>query len=290
MKISRFFLLTALLVGVWSRKSVQAQGPGGGEVEARLTGVKGEVTVFTAEEPDGVSGDKDLPLVAGDRVKTSADASAELTLSGEHGISLRADSEFTITSLKRGGCVLTLARGSLLANVRTLAVGDFRVATPAAVAAVRGAEFGVEVDPEHPDQTHVGVFDEGRVTVSGQPGQSELLKANQETSVRRGGRPMVAYQLRRFVRQRQFMRTVFRNRVQDVRKNWHALDIQQRAARRREMLPGLRQLHQQRLQKLQQVKQRGRPSAAAVRHQRADQLKMEKFKQSIRDRQRQTGN
>ena len=287
-RTSRIFIFTALLAGAWSGSAVQAAEPAEGEYEARLTEVKGEVTVFTAEEPDGVPGDKDMPLVAGDRVRTASDANAEVTLSGEHCVCLRADSEFTVTSLKRGGCVLTLALGSLLAKVQALAGGDFRVATPAAVAAVRGTEFGVEVAAEHPDQTCVGVFDEGKVAVSGQMGQPELLKANQETSVLRGGRPMAAYQLRRFVRHRQFMRA-FRNRVQAVRKNWRALGLQQRSARRREMLQRLKLVRQQRLQKVQQLRQnlRGR---RVNRGPRPDQEKMEKLKRAIRGRLHQPGN
>ena len=289
-RTSRALFFAALLAGAWPWSQVRAQEPAAGEYEARLPEAKGEVTVFTAEDPDGVPGDTDMPLAAGDRVKTGDASSAEVTLSGEHCISLRADSEFTITSVKRGGCVLTLALGSLLAKIQSLAGGDFRVQTPSAVAAVRGTEFGVEVDAEHPDQTHVGVFDEGKVAVSGQTGQPELLKANQETSVMRGARPMAAYQLRRFVRHRQFMRTIFRKRVQAVRQGWRPMGLPQRLARRREMLARLRQVRQQRLQKLQQIKKKQHQAANGMRRKRADQDKMEKFKNSIRNRRRQPGN
>jgi hypothetical protein len=156
------------------------------------------------------------------------------------------------------------------------------VRTPAAVASVRGTEFGVEVDGEETDQTHVGVFDEGKVAVAGASGEPELLKANQETSVRRGGRPMAAYQLRRFVRHRQFMRS-FRKRAQAVRKGWRALAAAQRQQKRREMLQRLKQLRQQRLQKIQQIKQKahGRQGNRGLR---PDQEKMEQRKRSIRER------
>ena len=290
-RVSQIFIFTALLVGAWSWIPVQAHEPADGEYEARLTEVKGEVTVFTVEEPDGVPGDKDMPLVAGDRIKTAADASAEVTLSGEHCVCLRADSEFTITSVKRSGCVLTLALGSLLAKVQTLMTGgDFRIVTPAAVAAVRGTEFGVEVDVAHPDQTHVGVFDEGRVAVSGQTGQPELLKANQETSVLRGGRPMSAYQLRRFARQRQFMRAL-RKRVQAVRRDWRALGFEQRSARRREMLQRLKLARAQRFQKMQRQEQQTRHGRNGNRGMglRPDQEKMERRKRAIREKLRHPG-
>ncbi|MCX5794428.1 MAG: FecR domain-containing protein [Elusimicrobia bacterium] len=287
-RASRVFLFAALLAGSWSLRPARAQ-EAADEYEARLTEVKGEVTVFTSEEPDGVPGDQDMPLAAGDRVKTAADASAEVTLSGEHCVLLRAGSELAVTSVKRSRCVLTLALGSLLAKIQTLAGGGFQVQTPAAVASVRGTEFGVEVDAAQPDQTHVGVFDEGKVEVSGQTGQPELLKSNQETSVRRGARPLAAYQLRRFARHRQFMRA-FRKRAQAVRNGWRALGLQARLGKRREMLQRLRQVREQRLEKARQKAQqklRGRKGSKALR---PDQEKMEKRKKAIRERLRRPGN
>ncbi|MDD5630052.1 MAG: FecR domain-containing protein [Elusimicrobia bacterium] len=258
------------------------------DYEARLTEVKGEVTVFTAEEPEGVPGSEDMPLVAGDRVKTAADSSAEVAFSGEHCVVLRSGSELSVTSVKRSDCVLTLALGSLLAKIQTLAGGGFQVQTPAAVASVRGTEFAVEVDAAEPDQTYVGVFDEGKVAVSGRTGQPELLKSNQETTVRRGQRPLAAYQLRRFVRHRQFMRS-FRKRALALRKGWRAMDTQQRQAKRREMLQKLKQRREERLQKERQKQQklRGRKGAKALR---PDQEKMERRKKAIREKLRRPGN
>ena len=280
-------LFPILCAALFAASPVRAQEPPAeADYEARLTEAKGEVMVFTVEEPEGVPGDKDMPLAAGDRVKTGEDSSAEIVFSGEHCVSLRSRSELTLTALRRQDSELSLALGSLLAKIQSLTGGDFRVRTSAAVASVRGTEFGVEVDNEDPSQTHVGVFDEGKVAVTGAGGAPELLKANQETSVRRGGRPMAAYQLKRFTRQRQFMRG-FRKRAQAVRKAWRPLAAGQRQQKRREMLQRLKQQRQQRLQKLQKARV---PKAQKARSPRADQQKMEQRKRAIRDRLRGGGN
>ncbi|MBI5239700.1 MAG: FecR domain-containing protein [Elusimicrobia bacterium] len=259
------------------------------DYEARLTEAKGEVTVFTAEEPEGVPGEKDMPLLPGDKVRTGEDSSAEIALSGEHCVCLRPHSELTLANLRRADSELSLALGSLLAKVQSLAGGLFRVRTPAAVAAVRGTEFAVEIDEADPELTSVGVFDEGKVSVSGADGAEELLKSNQETTVRRGSRPMPAYQLRRLIRHRAVMRS-FRKRAGLMRKQWRALTPAQRQARRRELLPKLRMLRQQRLQKAQQLRDRAREKRPVRAAPRMDQQKMEQRKRAIREKLRGRGN
>jgi len=277
--IPSIFLAAALFSGIPAQAQ---QPPAETEYEARLTEAKGEVTVFAAEEPEGVPGARDMPLSAGDKVKTGEDSSAEITFSGEHCVCLRSRSELTLTGLQRADSELSLALGGLLARVQALAGGGFRVRTPAAVASVRGTEFGVEVDGE---ETHVGVFDEGKVTVAVQDGQPELLKANQETSVRRGGRPAAAYQLRRFVRHRRFMRS-FRKRAHLVRKNWRALALAQRQQKRREVLQGLRQQRQQRLRNLQKARPHPRRN---LQHAQQEKDKLDRIKRAIRERRRGQG-
>jgi hypothetical protein len=283
--ITPFILAAACLSGP---PGFAQQPPADAEYEARLTEAKGEVTVFTAEEPEGLPGEKDMPLLPGDKVKTGKDSSAEVFFSGEHCVALRSSSELTLSSLQRRDAELGLALGSLLARVQSLAGGLFRVRTPSAVAAVRGTEFGVEIDEKDPEQTLVGVFDEGKVAVSGADGAEERLKSNQETVVRRGGRPMPAYQLRRLARHRAQMRGL-RKRALLVRKAWRGMTPEQRRAKRRELLPKLKELRRQRLQKLQQDREKlqRRPARAAPRK---DQLKMEKRKAAIRELRRKKGN
>ncbi|MDD5657320.1 MAG: FecR family protein [Elusimicrobia bacterium] len=265
----------ALVVSV---AAVRAQT--GGDYEARLTAVKGDVLVFTAEEPQGGPGEADMPLQKGDRVKTGANSSAEVAFSGEHGVIVRPNSEFAIASAGRGDAELDLRLGCLLAKIGDLAGGAFRVRTPAAVAAVRGTEFAVEVSPEA--QTRVGVFDEGTVEVDASSGEKELLKANQETMVAPGRRPLAAYQLRGFAAQRQTMRG-FRKRMSALRASWRSLTPEQRLKARGRMQQRLRELRERRAEMLRGRQQRGRPARLELRE---DQKRMQRRKDAIRRRLR----
>lgn len=251
--------------------------------DARLTEAKGQVTVYTTEEPEGVPAEKDMPLEAGDRVRTGEDSSAEIALDANHVLSLKDRSDFTLTAVRRMETEFSLSLGSLLAKIGSLLGSqNLRVRTPAAVASVRGTEFGVEVDPENPEETHVGVFDEGKVEVAGQAGPPENLISNQETRVLRGGRPLPAYQLKRFVRHRRFMRA-FRKRAQALRKSWRALPPEKRRELRQKTLERMRE----RREKLRErLKERPRKTRRERPEERPDRKKMEKFREEIRRRRR----
>jgi hypothetical protein len=282
MRKAALFALAALAAAL-SCPPAWSQAPAADDYEARLTSVKGEVTVIIADDPDGVPGVAEVPLVAGDRIKTGADGVAEVTFSGQHCVYLRPQSELTITSVQKGGCVLALAVGSLLAKIQALTGGTFQVSTPEAVAAVRGTEFGVEVPADNPGQSHVGVFDEGKVEVSGRTGAPELLQSNQETMVARGSRPLAAYQLKRFARHRQFMRA-WRKRVAAVRKAWRSLSAQQRQQKRGQLLQRMRQMRQQRFQKIKQRKLRTQQSLQGRRNALQQRERLKKLKQGIRNK------
>jgi hypothetical protein len=121
------------------------------------------------------------------------------------------------------------------------------VRSPTSVAAVRGTEFAVDVEG---DQSHVGVFDEGRVEVQGQAGGTTVLTPNQETSVARGQMPQRAVPLRRFLARREFMRSRIR-RLAFVRRNWRAMPAAQRREFRARALKRLRQRRLRRVQRRQ---------------------------------------
>lgn len=250
------------------------------DVDARLTEFKGSVTVFTSEDPEGAPGEKDMPLDAGDRIKTAADSSAEVSFnSGGSVISLRSYTDFTLTQPRRADSVLTLNLGSLLAKINALS-GRLRVKTPTAVAAVRGTEFGVEIPEENADETHVAVFDEGSVEVhtADETGSPETLIANQETKVSRGQRPAASYQLKRLVRHRQYVRTM-RKRASWLRKNWKTLSPEKRRELRKKSIERLRQNREKMRVRL---KQRGEERKER-RKTRVPDDKMEKRRQRIRE-------
>ena len=133
--------------------------------------------------------------------------------------------------------------------------------TPTAVAAVRGTEFGVDVAGE---ETHVGVFDEGKVEVSGQSGETQTLQPNQETSVQRGRGPAKPYALKRLLRQRRRF-AAFRRRALAMRRRWRRLAPARRRALRQRQLSRMRQRRQKlmkaraRMEKRRQERRQGAP-------------------------------
>jgi hypothetical protein len=217
-----------------------AQDPGSDHWEARLTAVTGEVAVHPAGGGDEFSGTVDTPLEEGDRVTTSAGASAEIALDGGSLIAVRENSDFTLENTRKDASIFSLTLGSILAKIQKLGSQSLSVRSPTSVAAVRGTEFGVDVEGE---QSHVGVFDEGRVEVKGQAGGTEVLAPNQETSVARGQTPMKAAPLRRFAARRALMRAHVQ-RAAFVRRNWKPMAAAQRRQARTNALKRRRRANQ----------------------------------------------
>lgn len=164
--------------------------------EARLTRTEGVVAV-TSPEGDGaiaLAEGQDMPLEAGDRVRTGADGAAEITLDGETVMELGPSSDFTVHSLRRSRTFFGLDLGSVVASVKKLLPREkMEFKTPVAVAAVRGTELAVAQNPT--GETTVGVFDEGQVEVRGE-GEPVRVGPNQETEVRRGKSPRAPRELR----------------------------------------------------------------------------------------------
>jgi hypothetical protein len=222
-----------------------------------------------------------MPLQAGDRVVTAEGASAEVVLDGGSLMTLRESSDFKIESAAKADSVFHLAFGSLLAKIQKLGEQKLRVRTTTAVAAVRGTEFGVEVEG---DETHVGVFDEGKVDVSGEGGGApELLIANQETRVAKGGKPLHAYQLQRLMRHRAAMRGHGR-RLAAIRRNWKALPAAQRAEVRKKALERMKERRKQLQERRKQGTDRRQERRQQFREQqKKDREKMEKRRQRARE-------
>jgi hypothetical protein len=178
-----------------------------------------------------------MPLEEGDRVVVAEGGAAEVALDGGSLVTVREKSDFLVEKTSKGEASFFLRVGSLLAKIQKLGTRRLRVRTPNAVAAVRGTEFGVEVDGEY---SHVGVFDEGKVEVSDASGGApELLISNQETSVLKGRGPTHAAQLRRFMAHRSLMRGHGR-RLSSIKARWKALPPDQRREMRRKSLERMR--------------------------------------------------
>lgn len=252
------------------------------EWDAQVTNANGDVTVVLAGEAEEIAASKGMPLQNGDRIKTGADSSAEISFEGNSVILLRSHSDFTLQSLSQKETVFRLALGSILAKIQSLAgMGSLSVHTPTAIAAVRGTEFGVEIAADS-QATHVGVFDEGKVEVrgAGAAGPSETLLMNQETQVFRGQHPVAAYQLKQFAKHRSTVRSM-RKRMQILRKSWKHFSPKERREARGAAIVKFKE-HRKKVRA-----QAGERKAPKQRALRPDEEKMRKFKEQIRNRRRQ---
>jgi hypothetical protein len=230
-------IFAAALAAALLAAPASAQDSGSDHWDARITAVTGEVVVHPAGGGDEVAGDVDMPLEEGDRVVTSAGATAEIALDGGSLISLREGTDFTLENTQKSASIFSVALGSIMAKIQKLGSQSLSVRSPTSVAAVRGTEFAVDVED---GQSHVGVFDEGRVEVKGQSGGMTVLTPNQETSVSRGLSPMRARPLQRFAARRELMRAHVQ-RLAAVRQNWKTMPMAQRRQMRSKALKRLRQ-------------------------------------------------
>lgn len=276
MKTLVAFALAAILPG-----SVFSQDDAG-RWDARVASAHGTVSIHPADGSEEVSAEAGMPLEQGDRVMTSSGAWAEIALDGGSLITLRENSDFSLEDTQKTGSSFMLALGCLVAKIQKLGEARMRVRTPTAVAAVRGTEFGVEVEP--PGQTHVGVFDEGEVEVSGASGGAEVIAPQQETTVLPGRAPLSALPLRRFLVRRELVRRQ-RGRLQEVRRGWRALNAEKRREARRTSFERMRERRRQSRQRLEEFRRKREKVQELRREDRRRGLKkMEKRREGIRRR------
>jgi hypothetical protein len=187
--------------------------------DARLTAISGKVVVHPVDGSAAFDAEEDMPLEEGDRITTSARSSAELILDGGSLIALRENSDFTLQKTAKKASMFSLSFGSLLAKIEKLGSQRLSVRTASSVAAVRGTEFGIDALE---NESRIGVFDEGRVEVTGHDGSKQILLPNQETSVVRGQAPKKPVPLKVFLARREQMRAQV-VRLQALKTAWKPL-------------------------------------------------------------------
>lgn len=145
------------------------------------------LTTTAGERPLGTG----VTVHSGDELRTGSRSKAELAAPAYAArFSIEAKTRFRLTH-DRPGVLLEIERGSLRAVFGKL-TGDAErerlVTTPSAVLAVRGTDYGVEVEKD--GDTSVVVF-EGTVEVweRGGTGARVRVEAGQTTRVRRGREP-----------------------------------------------------------------------------------------------------
>ncbi|HAH07808.1 MAG TPA: hypothetical protein DCM05_15010 [Elusimicrobia bacterium] len=219
--------LTLLLAALFSSSAYAAE-----TWDARITRFEGAVTVFTSEEPKGIAPEEDMPVDRGDRIVTGKDGTIELALESESLIEIGPDSDFKLEDLDKKSSWFQLTLGSMKAKLKALMKGSrMRVRSSGATASVRGTEFAMEVPEE--GETHVGVFDEGRVSVGSDEDEDGVtLSPNQETSVLAGKAPEPPQELKRFLPVRERI-VHLRERREAVRARWKSRTQEERASMRR---------------------------------------------------------
>jgi hypothetical protein len=215
--------------------------------DVRISTFAGTVTVFPRGGDEGVPAAAGMPLDEGDEVRTGADGSAEFALSADGALSLGSDADVAFASLKTTAARLDLNLGALIAKLSWKGHPDRRLAvnTAAAVAAVRGTEFGVTVQGD--GTTEVGVFDEGKVAVTANDDASiteTLLQPHQETRVPVGvpietetkdGRHFLRVDALTDFKPFQERMDALRERPAELRRNWKPLDAPQRERMREDI-------------------------------------------------------
>ena len=167
-----FLLLTAVITA-----PLKAE-----EEIAVLTRVERNVEIRRAGEEEWIRAELGDYLSSGDRVRAARRSSAEISfLAGVETI-LEENTEIEIReSATREDTDIEMVRGEVFNKVR--GITNVEIRTPQAVAAVRGTQFGVELD----QHTRVYVL-EGRVDVFNPEGRVELTEGT-ETTVEPGKAP-----------------------------------------------------------------------------------------------------
>jgi len=212
------------------------------DFDARLASFSGTVDVQASGETDAWrEAEAGMPLSAGDKVRTGADSSAEITLDGSGIIRLGESSEVTASSLKTSSSSFFLSMGSLVSKIKGLLKKEARlqVRTPTAVAAVRGTEFCVEHDAAA-NETTAGVFDEGRLDVSsldadGKTVTEGIVEKGDEVSLRPGEREFKPGRMRRLLRRRTMLLAA-REHMPTLHRNWRRMDPEKRGAMRKRFM------------------------------------------------------
>jgi len=174
------FAVIALSLRPWAGGSINQT--------ATLIQVEGAVDFMPAGGDVWLSASSGVQVEAGARIRTGPLSSAMLVLPEESEIRLMAETEISVVEMRasRDSADISIALyqwlGQTYSRVRPLptASSEFVIETPTAVAAVRGTEFVVDVEPD--GATNVAVV-EGLVEVVGQ-GNAVTVQAGYQTVVR----------------------------------------------------------------------------------------------------------
>ena len=195
--------------------------------DARVKKVSGEVLVKASEGETWSVLAGEMPLDAGDRVKTAGGV-AEITLDDQGVITLGRNSEFEVLALTKADSIFSLKFGGIAAKIQHFLDEKLKlqVRTPSAVCAVRGTEFAVEYSQLGKD-TAVAVYDEGIVAASpldakGAAQGEYLLQKNTEISFAPAQKRFRSAPISRMSRYKTTV-IAMRKSLPALKKNWKPL-------------------------------------------------------------------
>jgi len=113
---------------------------------AKIFNAEGSVECLKAGAGAWVAVAAPYMLNAGDQIKTGPAGKADIYIKYGAKVRLGPETTFMVNKVSPGGNTVQVMRGRMSAWIRKLANRKFSVRTPAAVCAVRGTVFGVEVD------------------------------------------------------------------------------------------------------------------------------------------------
>ncbi len=175
MKFMMMACLMAFAPSVWAQEEA---------FTAKIFKTKGDVEFLKKGAAAWMPVEAPYMLDEGDQVKTGPKAMADIYIKYGSKIRLAADTTFTVSKVAPEGNAVEVLKGKLTAWIRHFAGRAFTVRTPAAVCAVRGTVFGVEVSPAG-DATW-DLF-QGAVQISDNQNHTADLMAGQRLSVSQAG-------------------------------------------------------------------------------------------------------
>lgn len=161
--------------------------------QVEITKVSGDVQVLLENTEDYESAQEGMSLKEGDKLKTSAGATAELSFNADDSniVSLSENSNLTI--ILKEDEKLDLSVGEVFATVSNLPAGSaFEIRTPTAVSGARGTDWVTKVSDEGTDVEaidsipYVRHFENNGVVSQ----ERTLIQPGQMTKVKKFNRPM----------------------------------------------------------------------------------------------------
>lgn len=241
------FLIVLYLTSTFSFASSKYYG--------EIADIKG--SVWLIEDTQLIPLENGMPVRPNDKIKTGKNSSCNIELDDGTFIFVGEKTEFTVESVEiteeKNESKISLWLGKLLASISRRRKTKFNIHTPVSVIAVRGTEFAVEADET---KTNVGVFD-GEVAVSSIDLPEEVaVKADEETSVLKNGKPSRPVKLQAIMQKNKEKMQKLKGRIQELRERLKRLPPEQRYEARRRALERFQSLKEKRLKQLQKIKEK----------------------------------